>query len=184
MNEKYEPSEGYGIIGATSSTNSSKYTTSRLKNFTINSNKLKDEIIAAEPGYSNVNYVMSSEIKNNLCNDNSGCEDSRNTCTDLVRLCGCFTTFLSHTRKTCLCPCCGEYNISKQDTKPSVRSPINEDRKQKKPGGAMTKCSTKLICCLVSVLILIFVAAGAILLYQSCKYCILLFIDMVKSMFS
>ena len=141
---------------------------------------MKNDIIASEPGYSNVNYVMSSEIKINLCDDNNGCEDSKNKCKNLVRLCGCFTTLFDQTRKTCVCWYCGKYNIAKQDTKPNSTSPINNLRDDK-PSETDNKCTTKLICGLISVLILVFVAAGAILLYQSCKYFILLYIDLCKS---
>ena len=136
------------------------------------SDKLKKDIIDSEPGYSNINYVMSLGQKKHFPDDmqRRGCDSSRNKFMDYVKMCtGCSSTIFGSTnKKCCCCWCCGTYNISKQNIKSSNVDPMkdvekNEDHERK------PRCATKSICCLVSVLFVIFVAAGAILLYQSCK---------------
>ena len=63
-----------------------------------------------------------------------------------------------------------EYSISKQSDNQTnivtISDSVDGDVKEKRN----PKCASKSICCLVFVLFLIFVSAGAILLYQSRKY--------------
>ena len=81
-----------------------------------------------------------------------------------------FSKSRSRTISCCSCLYCDKYDISnEQDNQTNITTisdAVERDlRKETKP-----KCASKSICCLVSVLFLIFVSAGAILLYQSRKY--------------
>ena len=139
------------------------------------SNKSKDDVIASEPGYSNIDYIISSNSKKKLpYNFNEQSVNSLNKSMDWLKLgCGVSSLFSKNRTRTiscCSCLYCDKYDISNEpDNQTNITTTsdaIERDlRKDKKP-----KCASKSICCLVSVLFLIFVSAGAILLYQSRKY--------------
>ena len=134
-------------------------------------NKLKNDIIASEPGYSNVNYVIPIEKKNSSSNNiqHSGCDSSRQNFMDCIKSCTwCPLSFFGNTNKNCCCWYCGRYNIASQNTNGCTDDVIKDvEEGVQRPN--KHKCATKHISYLVSVLFLVFVGAGAILLYQSCK---------------
>ena len=141
----------------------------------ILSNKSKDDVIESEPGYSNVDYIISSDSKKKLpydFNEQSG--NSLSKSMEWLKLgSGVSSLFNKNRNRTiscCSCLYCDKYDISNepdnQTNITTISDAVERDlRKETKP-----KCASKSICCLVSVLFLIFVSAGAILLYQSRKY--------------
>ena len=139
------------------------------------SNKSKDDVIVCEPGYSNINYVISSNSKKKLPSDfNEQSDNSLNKSMDWLKLgSGVYSIFSksrSRTISCCSCLYCDKYDISNepdnQTNITTISDAVERDlRKETKP-----KCASKSICCLVSVLFIVFVSAGAILLYQSRKY--------------
>ena len=73
---------------------------------TLYSDKLKKDTIASEPGYSNINYVMSFEQKKHFPDNTQrrGCDSSRNKFMDCIKICtGCSSTFFGSTNKNCCC---------------------------------------------------------------------------------
>ena len=139
------------------------------------SNKSKDDLIASEPGYSNINYTISSNSKKKLPSDfNEQSDNSLNKSMDWLKLGSGVSSIFSKSRtrtiSCCSCLYCDKYDISNepdnQTNITTISDAVERDlRKETKP-----KCASKSICCLVSVLFIVFVSAGAILLYQSRKY--------------
>ena len=139
------------------------------------SNKSKDDVIASESGYSNIDYIISSNSKKKLPhNFNEQIGNSQNKSMDWLKLGSGVSSLFSksgtRTMSCCSCLYCDKYDISNEPDNQTNITTISDAvegdlRKETKP-----KCASKSICCLVFVLFLIFVSAGAILLYQSRKY--------------
>ena len=143
------------------------------------SNKSKDDVIASEPGYSNIDYIISYNSKTKLPHDfNEQSGNSLNKSMDWLKLGSGVSSLFSKSRtrtiSCCSCLYCDKYDISNepdnQTNITTISDAVERDlRKETKP-----KCASKSICYFVSVLFIVFVSAGAILLYQSRKYLLFL----------
>ena len=113
--------------------------------------------------------MISSKIKDALPEHKNVNESTRNRCFEIRKFCEWLNSLFELSNKTCCCSWYGgKYTISKPSHVPRDGSAINDVEKSDS-GKTNTKCATKSICYLVAVLFLVFVAAGAILLYQSRK---------------
>ena len=115
---------------------------------------------------------MSSDPKKTLSYDSHEISDnSKNKSMDWIKFGSGISSFFGNQKTIHCCPClyCDKYNISKQTDNQTNISTISEHFEEGVKKKTAPKCASKSICYLVSVLFLIFVSAGAILLYQSRK---------------
>ena len=136
------------------------------------SNKSTADVITSEPGYSNIDCVLSSDLTKKLSYDPHELSDNtKNKSMDWIKFGSGVSSFFGNQKTIHCCPClyCDKYNISKQTDKQTNISTISEHFEEDIKKTTDPKCASKSICCLVFVLFLIFVSAGAILLYQSRK---------------
>ena len=134
--------------------------------------KIAADTITSEPGYSNIDYDASSHLKKKLpYESNESSKNSKNNSMDWFKFgSGVSSLFINRSSVHC-CPClyCDKYNISKQNDNQTNVVTISDSAEEDVKKTTNRKCASKSICCLVLVLFLIFVSAGAILLYQSRK---------------
>ena len=126
-------------------------------------------MVKIEPGYSNINYVNIPGAQPPLIGHNQTNEVPKKVSRKSSRKCDNIYRCFANIKTVCCIQHCGKYEISKENKMPIQENVINDVEKNG-PGVKHNECKTaKLICCMVLALVLLFVAAGAILLYQSCK---------------
>ena len=131
--------------------------------------KLNNDMVKIEPDYSNINYINVPGVQPPLIGHNQANEMPKNISRKSSRKCDNISRCFANIKTICCMQHCGKYEISKENTMPIQENVINDVEKNG-PCEKDNECKTaKVICCMVLALVLLFVAAGAILLYQSCK---------------
>ena len=142
---------------------------SEEKTTTVIIDKLNNDMVKIEPGYSNINYINVTGVQPPLIGHDQANEIPKKISRKSSRKWDNISRCFANIKTICCFQHCGKYEISKENKMPIQENVINDVEKNG-PCEKDNECKTaKVICCTVLALVLLFVAAGAILLYQSCK---------------